>query len=78
VGEDRIAGVRQSLARARAEGREFDEAWSAALEGWPTQWSHVARAELAALEETRGDWERAYQGDPATNFARAAAALADA
>ena len=58
------------MAQAHAAGVPFDRAWSSAVRGA----THGAPY-LAALDETRDAWKRAYHGDPPTRAEHAAGEL---
>jgi hypothetical protein len=49
--------VRQSLARARSEGVDFDTAWRRATAGLPQTWA-------MPLNSTKSAWETAYRHEP--------------
>lgn len=65
------------MRRARAEGRTFWDAWADGVV-LVTRGRLDGGEYMQALSATRGAWERAYEGRPATDADHAAALLADA
>jgi hypothetical protein len=61
-GPDGFERVRIFLARARRQGEDFGTAWERALAALPRGFGG---ATLKALDGTRGEWEAAFNREPA-------------
>jgi hypothetical protein len=74
--DPRLARLRQHLAAARAEGRDFSEAWAGGRQLVLTGLTaHQRQDWRVALHATREAWARAYEGQPSTRLDWAATEL---
>jgi hypothetical protein len=67
----RLQRLRDTLAQARADGRDFDAVWPRAI----TNAFSSDRDMREALRATNDAWRRAYEGRPATRADTAACRL---